>query len=230
MRQVEFGGAGQVTKLWVVYEHHCEGNPPAIRGEVRINADTSVYVLPPADAYVLTQTDTTISVTGTDTRGNPVTLTATGIPLGSLFTDHGDGSAALRLTPTLATPGDYPIAFICDNGLGNQATATMYLHVRQRAASINVSRQSLRFSLQGAVPNPSTTAMAIAFTLADDSPTRLELVDLAGRVVFDREVGPMGPGSHHIPLAEIRSIRAGFYWITLRRAGSKLSSSMIVLR
>ncbi len=230
VRQVVFGGAGQTLRLWVVFEDHCEGAAPAVRGEVRINADTTIYVLPPADVYVMAGTETTLTISGRDTRGNPVVLTATGVPDGCSFLDLGSGVGELRLTQALAAIGDYPIVFTCANALGGQSSATTYLHVRVRPAAVPLPERRMAVDLEWARPNPTAGPVIVSFALPDNGSAQLELVDVAGRAIVSREVGTLGPGIHEVRLAEAHSLRAGFYWIRLRCGDRRLTRGVIVLR
>ena len=230
VRQVVFDADGNLTNLWVVFEHHCEGTAPAVRGEIRMHADTSVYVLPPADAYVMAGTDTTLTITATDTHGHPLVITAADVPPGCSFTDHGNGTAELRVGRGLTTPGEYPIVFSCANGFGNLASATSFLHVEQGPLAVPYPGPGVNLGLQGAGPNPASGAVWVTFSLPDGSPAQLELVDLAGRSIRVLEIGSLGAGSHRVSLVDARPVRPGCYWIRLRRGDQMLTRSAIVLR
>jgi hypothetical protein len=38
VKDIAFRADGTVARLWIVYQHHCEGDPPALFGEVRLGA------------------------------------------------------------------------------------------------------------------------------------------------------------------------------------------------
>jgi len=229
IRQVEFGGPGALMKIWLVFEHHCQGSTPAVRGEVRINADTAIYVLPPADLYVRVRTDTSVIIQGTDTRGSAVTLTASGLPPGCSFTDYGTGSGELLMTPDLGTPGDYPITFTCVNGLGDEAEAVTYLHVLPPPVAADPMTPTPAWALDGPLPNPSHGDGYVSFALPDGREAMLDLIDLTGRKVRSQAVGHLGPGRHRVALPG-QGLPTGLYWIRLRRDGETLSKPLVIIR
>ena len=88
---------------------------------------------------------------------------------------------------------------------------------------------SAEFALRGARPNPSIGSMSFAFSLADDSPATLELVDLVGRRVFTRQVGSLGTGFHIVPLNNA-NLPIGIYAIKLTQHGRTLSSKVTMIK
>ena len=87
-----------------------------------------------------------------------------------------------------------------------------------------------RFSLEGFRPNPSLGAPAVAFTLGDDSPAVIEVLDLAGRRVLRHDVSGLGTGRHTVPLAQARRLAPGVYTVRLHHAGRTLSTRGVVVR
>ena len=61
--------------------------------------------------------------------------------------------------------------------------------------------------------------MTVAFTLPDNKPTRLELLDIAGRLIVSQDVGPLGPGRHVYDLSRGQRFASGVYFIRLTRPG-----------
>ncbi len=77
--------------------------------------------------------------------------------------------------------------------------------------------------------NPSRDgAVQIEFMLPDGGPARLELVDLAGRLVESSEVGSLGPGRHALVLG--RDLRPGMYLIRLSHPQGQASVKVAVVR
>jgi len=75
-------------------------------------------------------------------------------------------------------------------------------------------------ALEGAHPNPSAaSACRVAFRLPSDDPARLELIDLAGRLVARQDVGELGAGRHVVQLSPGRALPAGIYMIRLTQRG-----------
>ncbi len=85
-------------------------------------------------------------------------------------------------------------------------------------------------ALAGVCPNPATVALAVAFSLPDAAPARLEAFDLAGRRVAVREVGPLGGGSHVVQLGERRSLAPGVYLVRLARGSRRLTARAVIVR
>ena len=77
----------------------------------------------------------------------------------------------------------------------------------------------LSLAIAGFRTNPAPGTPVLALTLADDSPARIEMFDVAGRRVFERDLQGLGAGRHAIPLDGARSLAPGVYMIQLRQAG-----------
>ena len=86
------------------------------------------------------------------------------------------------------------------------------------------------FALAGLRPNPAVRDLAVAFSLPDASPARLEVLDIAGRTMFERQVGTLGAGSHLVNVAEGRALPTGIYLIRLTRGGRSLTARGAVIR
>jgi hypothetical protein len=88
----------------------------------------------------------------------------------------------------------------------------------------------VRLALHGFRPNPAFGAPAVAFTLADDSPATIEVLDVAGRRVLRRDVGRLGAGSHVIALDASARLAPGAYVMRLHQAGHTLSARGVVVK
>ncbi|HKQ57136.1 MAG TPA: VCBS repeat-containing protein [Candidatus Eisenbacteria bacterium] len=88
-----------------------------------------------------------------------------------------------------------------------------------------------RLTLREPVPNPGDgRSMLVAFSLRDASRARLEVLDVAGRMVFGRDVGALGAGAHRIDVARDGAFRAGLYFIRLTQGAEKLLTRAAVIR
>jgi hypothetical protein len=92
---------------------------------------------------------------------------------------------------------------------------------------VDVPRPAV-LSLDGARPNPSTGAMNVFFSLPNESPATLTVLDIAGRVVMAREVGSLGAGQHLVPLGS--TIAPGVYWLRLAQTSRALYARTVVIR
>ncbi len=89
---------------------------------------------------------------------------------------------------------------------------------------------TLVFALAGVSPNPVTSrTLAVRFTLPVASRARLELVDVAGRVVAKREVGALGAGMHTLDLAQDARIRPGLYFVRLTQGANSSTKRVTVI-
>ena len=76
--------------------------------------------------------------------------------------------------------------------------------------------------------NPSDQEMWVSFTLPTREPARLELVDIAGRIV--REHAVTGPGRHALNAAAGARLSPGVYLLRLTQAGRTVSKRVSVVR
>jgi CotH kinase protein len=78
--------------------------------------------------------------------------------------------------------------------------------------------------------NPARDRLAVAFSLPDASPALLELFDVTGRRIAEREVGALGAGSHVVTLGEGGRLASGVYLLRLSHRSSSLTMRAAVLR
>lgn len=89
---------------------------------------------------------------------------------------------------------------------------------------------SAAFALRGFLGNPASARTPIEFTLPDGATARLEVLDVAGRLVARREVGTLGAGTHRIDVPELRSSPPGLVFVRLTRDGRSLVARATHLR
>jgi len=77
----------------------------------------------PPSRSVLEGALTAFSVVAADPDGAPLTLLATGVPLGATFTDHGDGTGEFRWTPGFDQAGEYTVTFTAERPDGAHVSA-----------------------------------------------------------------------------------------------------------
>src|SRR5258705_5227001 len=80
----------------------------------------------------------------------------------------------------------------------------------QAPALVSVGPSGSRaLAFSGPRPNPARSAVAFDLTLPDDSPARVELLDVAGRVVRSKLVH--GAGVHIVSFSDVGSLPPGLY-------------------
>jgi len=85
-------------------------------------------------------------------------------------------------------------------------------------------------ALEGAAPNPSPGGMRVRFSLPDARAARLEVLDVAGRLVLSRDVGALGAGPHALDLGRGQVWKPGIYWLRLTHPQQTLTRRACVIR
>ena len=79
-------------------------------------------------------------------------------------------------------------------------------------------------------PNPSAGEITIEFTLPDAGPARIEIVDVAGRLVESRDIASFGPGRHSLARFGERGLATGVYFARLRHGSSTRIRRFAIVR
>ncbi len=83
----------------------------------------ALAVVAPPFVSVMEGQPTSFSVQASSSSGDPVTLAATPLPLGSAFVDHGNGTGDFAWTPDFAQAGSYTIQFTAAAASGSVGSA-----------------------------------------------------------------------------------------------------------
>jgi hypothetical protein len=138
-------------------------------------------------------------------------------------------------TPTMTVPDTAaagPVTVCVTATLPNGALAQECCYTLTVNQSLDVpSPGRLAFGLHGARPNPARGRLSISFSLTSGAPARLELIDVNGRRVLDREVGSLGAGTHVLQLdRELAGLPTGVYAVKLSQAGRAQSRKVSILQ
>ncbi len=87
-----------------------------------------------------------------------------------------------------------------------------------------------QFALEGARPNPAFGSIRVWFSLAGKGRATLEVLDIAGRRVVQREVGSLGAGRHSLSFGPAAGLRPGLYFLRLSAAGRSLTTRVVMIR
>jgi hypothetical protein len=79
-------------------------------------------------------------------------------------------------------------------------------------------------------PPTATGSLRVAFTLVDEAPARMDVLDVAGRVVTSHEVGGKGPGEHFLELGGNARLAQGIYFLRLTQGMGEARTRMVVVR
>jgi hypothetical protein len=132
-----------------------------------------------------------------------------------------DGSGFIKFEDhTPATGGNFGYRLGISEGGAESFVGETWLQVPASAV----------LALDGMRPNPAVRELSVSFSLPDDSPASLELMDLAGRRVRSIDVGAQGPGHHVISLGNAGTLPAGIYLIRLHHPQRTLVTKAVVMR
>ncbi len=130
------------------------------------------------------------------------------------WTDSGSGTYAMRLTP--------------------RGPASMVHRPRREASPIELVSGSgeagSAFALRGVSPNPVVGAAALRFSLPNGTPAALQMLDVAGRLVWSREVGDLGPGDHAVNILDGAQLPRGIYFVQLKQGPRLAVVRVAILR
>ena len=86
------------------------------------------------------------------------------------------------------------------------------------------------FALSGPTTNPALSRdLAVAFSLSGASAAKLEVMDLAGRREWARELAGLEPGRHTLALADAR-LAPGVHWLRLSEGPQTAHARVVVVR
>ena len=84
-------------------------------------------------------------------------------------------------------------------------------------------------AVTGVWPNPAGAASRVSFTLPSGGTAKLEVYDLGGRRAYERDLGSLAAGLHHVEIAPGRRFRPGVYFVTLRFGGERRTARFVAL-
>ena len=182
-------------------------------------------------------TATDLSLASTDIRSDRVTLVWQGNGAGQLSA-HVDRRVESEGWQRLGSPvrdADDRLRFV-DDGVSAGTRYAYRLGYSEAGAEqftaekwVDVPSADV-FALEGLRPNPAVGALNVSFSLPKDGPATMELLDLAGRRVIDREVGQLGRGRHVFRLDSDSRMAPGVYWLRLRQGAQQALTRAVVMR
>ena len=78
--------------------------------------------------------------------------------------------------------------------------------------------------------NTGGSNLSVVFTLADDAPARIDLLDLAGRMIVTHPVDHPAFGRRLVNLGTTDGLATGMYMIRLTQGGRSVSTRAVVVR
>jgi hypothetical protein len=83
-------------------------------------------------------------------------------------------------------------------------------------------------TIERLVPNPAATAFRADFVLQGGAPARLEIADLAGRVVRRQTLEGYAPGRHGVSISAA-GLPAGLYWVRVVEGGKSQAKKIALI-
>ena len=117
--QAVYGPGNTLVAFDAIFEQHCEGATPALRGQIRYNANVALYLTAPTHIQAIQNQKLSFLVTATEAQARRVFLNAPTLPPGATFTDLGNNTGSFSWTPAASQSGMFQATFIGDN---NRAT------------------------------------------------------------------------------------------------------------
>jgi hypothetical protein len=155
VREFVAGPGSSVESFRATFEQHCDGLPPALRGEIRFNATVPIELTAPL--LVITTAGQTVSfdVGATDLAGGPVVLEAFGLPAGATFIDRGDGTGQFSWQTPSDLPGEYGATFVA---------RSLAAHSESVETRIRLTPTNDAFSAAAALPGPGSALLVYGST------------------------------------------------------------------
>lgn len=76
-------------------------------------------------------------------------------------------------------------------------------------------------------PNPATDQVLVSFELYEPSPVEVVLMDMAGRIIWNRSFGTVQPGISTQPV-NVANVESGVYQVVLRSGGKTLTRKLVI--
>jgi hypothetical protein len=78
-------------------------------------------------------------------------------------------------------------------------------------------------------PDPARTTFTLGYSLADGGEARLEVLDVAGRMLSRVALGDPGPGPHEALILSPPGAPPGVYWLRLTQSGQAVRRRVVLL-
>ena len=157
-------------------------------------------------------------------------------PSWSAFRAYHHGTLRLRFTPT-SIHGDAVCGPAGDTGANyNDITCTLgsifdsFVIGTDPPLPVAPIAEPARLAIESIFPNPAESRTTVVYSLDHRTPARLELFDVAGRVVWERDLGSPGPGRHEFHLGNSIGPSPGMYSLRLIQDGRSVSSMVMFVR
>jgi hypothetical protein len=145
----------------------------------------------------------------------------------SIATAQSDASGAVSFVDQAVTPGGrYGYMIAVSSERGEAFGGEVWVDI-PTAADVD-PRPTPTLALERVRPNPVVNRFTVSFALPSAAPARLELMDVGGRRVLEREVGSLGAGAHHLEMGDAHELQPGTYFVRIAQAGRSVSQRVVI--
>jgi len=144
----------------------------------------------------------------------------------------GNGSTALTIADRLTSAGWEQICTLAAEESPSPATPMRAAVVTPASASSAAAESATPVSLAITPPrgNPvSGRALVVGVALPGAGPARLEMLDVMGRVITERDLGSMGAGRHSVDLSAQGRFAPGVYMLRVTQGGDARVARVTVI-
>ena len=226
-------GPGAVQEIWLAIVIGAGSDRLASIQALRLSDDAAQQTF---DAGFTGPTAVDVSLVGTEVgpqralitwqvanRSEPVTVyrAQSGMAWQALGTRIPDGSGRVQFEDTALKPATrYGYRLGVPDGGVEVAAGEVWV----------TTPASAEFALRGMSPNPAVAELWVSFSLPNDVPATLELLDLSGRRVLAADAGQLGAGVHRLSLGKSANVPPGVYLVRLRQGVRSLITKAAVVR
>jgi PKD repeat protein len=142
-------------------------------------------------------------------------------PLNTYSWDFGDASTGtgVVVNHTYAQPGTYTVCVVMTTFQGCTDTFCDTVIV---PSTIGYEEHAGGIVAATVFPNPASESMAVNYTLTQSSDVTMEVVDLAGRVIYTRTQNDVQPGTQRAEVG-LAELAAGSYFLRVRTATGQVN-------
>jgi hypothetical protein len=141
--------------------------------------------------------------------------------------DAAIGKVVFRATATLMGGHD---ALNADNVAISLPTKVAKAGASEATPS-DLPEVGVSFALLGVQPNPARVGVDLMIRLSlppAEAAAKLQLIDLGGRVVAERDLGALGVGTHDARLEGNSRLSPGVYWVRLSQGGQSVTKRVVL--
>lgn len=150
-----------------------------------------------------------------------------GQPWSSIGTAQANGSGVVSFADaSVPEGGDFGYMLVVPSQHGTTVGGETWVDVPS-ATGVD-PRNGVSLSIARIAPNPAAGRFTVSFALPASGAARLELIDLAGRRVVERDLSGLGAGSHQITIDRARDLSPGMYFLRLTQEGRSVSRRIVI--